>query len=105
MEKVTRETVTSKYIRYLIKRGEIVENLKRGLLLDVDYDGGQNKALCKFYDLDTDEIKLWIDTTKHEPYCLSKEPKSDLENNRDLINYDGFTRFEEIKKIDLLSLD
>ncbi len=102
LDKVTRETVTSKYIRYLIKKGEIVENLKRGLLLDINYDGGQNKAFCKFYDLDTDEIRLWIDTTNHEPYCLSKESKSDLENNRDLTNYDGFTRFEEIKKVDLL---
>ncbi|MFX1322900.1 MAG: DNA-directed DNA polymerase I [Promethearchaeota archaeon] len=102
LEKVTRETVTSKYIRYLIKKREIVENLKKGLLLDVDYDGGQNKAICKFYDLDTDEIKLWIDTTDHKPYCLSKESKSDLENNRDLTSYDGFTRFEEIKKVDLL---
>ncbi len=102
LDKAIRETVTSKYIRYLIKKGEIVENLERGLLLDVDYDGRQNKAFCKFYDLDTDEIKLWIDTTNHEPYCLSKESKSDLENNRDLTSYDGFTRFEEIKKGDLL---
>lgn len=102
LDKVKRESFTSKYIRYLIKKGEIVENLKKGLLLDVDYDGGQNKAICKFYDLDTDEIKLWIDTTNHEPYCLSKEPKSDLEKNKDLTNYNGFTRFEEIKRIDLL---
>ena len=79
IEKVLREGVTSKYIRYLIAKGEIVENLERGLLLDVDYDGGQNKAFCKFYDLDTEDIKIWIDTTKHEPYCLSKEPISELE--------------------------
>ncbi|MFX0043908.1 MAG: DNA-directed DNA polymerase I [Candidatus Hodarchaeota archaeon] len=102
LDQVKRETVTSKYIRYLIKRGEIVENLERGLLLDIDYDGGQNKAFCKFYDLNTDEIKLWIDTTNHEPYCLSKESKSDLENNKELLNFEGFIRFEEIKKIDLL---
>ena len=111
---MTRETVTSKYIRYLIKKGEIVENLKRGLLLDVDYDGGQNKAFCKFYDLDTDEIRLWIDTTNHEPYCLSKEPISVLEKLNytikhneieDIINlteYKGFNRFENVKLFDLL---
>ena len=63
LEKVLREGVTSKYIRYLIAKGEIVENLERGLLLDVDYDGGQNKAFCKLYDLDTEDIKIWIDTT------------------------------------------
>ncbi|MBY8992659.1 MAG: hypothetical protein KGD58_18080, partial [Candidatus Lokiarchaeota archaeon] len=111
LEKVFREGVTSKYIRYLIKKGEIVKNLERGLLLDVDYDGGQNKAFCKFYDLDTEEIKIWIDTTEHEPYCLSKEPTSELqtlifkdktERNRSLTDYEGFKRFEEVKRFDLL---
>ena len=114
LEKVLREGVTSKYIRYLIAKGEIVENLDRGLLLDVDYDGGQNKAFCKFYDLDTEDIKIWIDTTEHEPYCLSKEPISELENlyysekigqttqKKKLTDYEGFKRFEEIKRFDLL---
>ena len=111
LDKVFREGVTSKYIRYLMKKGEIVENLERGLLLDVDYDGGQNKAFCKFYDLDTEEIKIWIDTTKHEPYCLSKEPISELQTltfkdktdrNKNLTDYEGFKRFEEVKRFDLL---
>lgn len=111
LEKVIREGVTSKYIRYLIAKGEIVENLERGLLLDVDYDGGQNKAFCKFYDLDTEDIKIWIDTTEHEPYCLSKEPISELEElmfidkikqKKKLTDYEGFKRFEEIKRFDLL---
>ncbi|MHA2038703.1 MAG: DNA-directed DNA polymerase I [Promethearchaeota archaeon] len=114
LDKVLRESVTSKYIRYLIERGEIVENLEQGLLLDVDYDGGQNKAFCKFYDLATDEIKIWIDTTDHEPYCLSKEPIAELEKlyytqkigqttqNMKLTDYTGFKRFEQVKKYDLL---
>ncbi|MFX0070529.1 MAG: DNA-directed DNA polymerase I [Candidatus Hermodarchaeota archaeon] len=115
LEKITRENITSKYIRYLIKKGEIVNNLERGLLLDVDYDGGQNKAYCKFYDLETYEIKIWIDTTDHIPYCLSKEPISVLKNlefsekigeglqKKKLTDYTGFNRFEEIKRIELLS--
>ncbi|MFW9828498.1 MAG: DNA-directed DNA polymerase I [Candidatus Thorarchaeota archaeon] len=112
LNKVLRENVSSIYIRYLIEKGEINENIERGLLLDVDYDGGQNKAYCKFYDLDTDDIKIWIDTTDHEPYCLSKEPISDLKNltftdstgqKNNLTEYDGFKRFEEIKRFDLLS--
>jgi DNA polymerase I len=114
LDKVLREGVTSKYIRYLIECKEIVENLERGLLLDVDYDGGQNKAFCKFYDLDTNEIKIWVDTTDHEPYCLSKEPIVELEklhfsakvgelnNKKRLTDYPGFKRFEEIKKFDLI---
>lgn len=112
LQNVKRESVSSKYIRYLIERGEIVEDLKRGLLLDVDYDGGLNKAYCKFYDLDTNEIRIWIDTTDHEPYCLSKEPISTLEqlkftnkagNKKKLVDFEGFNKFEEIKRLELLT--
>ncbi|MFX1380084.1 MAG: 3'-5' exonuclease, partial [Promethearchaeota archaeon] len=111
VDKVLRESVSSKYIRYLIEKGEINEDIERGLLLDVDYDGGQNKAYCKFYDLDSDDIKIWIDTTDHEPYCLSKEPISELEKlyytestgkKKKLTDYEGFQRFEEIQRFDLL---
>ena len=114
LEKI-REGVTSKYIRYLIEKGEIISDMERGLLLDVDYDGVQNKAYCKFYDLDTEDIKIWIDTTDHEPYCLSKEPISELEKlnynvkigetlqKKKLTDYEGFKRFEKIKRVDLLS--
>ncbi len=97
-----RESISSKYIRYLIQKGDIVEDLERGLLLDVDYDGGQNKAFCKFYDLESDEIKIWIDTTNHEPYCLSKDSLTELESNIQLTNYEGFVRFEKVKRFDLL---
>jgi DNA polymerase I len=102
LDVIRRESFSSKYIRYLKEKGDIVENLERGVLLDVDYDGGENKAYCKFYDLDNDEIKIWIDTTGHEPYCLSKEPISVLESNVELTNYEGFERFEEVDRIDLL---
>ncbi|MHA2035864.1 MAG: DNA polymerase domain-containing protein [Promethearchaeota archaeon] len=114
LDKVLREGVTSKYIRYLIENGEIIENLEQGLLLDVDYDGGLNKAFCKFYDLATDEIKIWVDTTDHEPYCLSNEQIGELEKlyfnektgqvkqKKKLTDYIGFKRFEAIKKFDLL---
>ncbi len=102
LENVRRESASSKYVRFLLNKGEIVQDLKRGLLLDVDYDGGQNKAYCKFYDLDAEDIKIWIDTTGHEPYCLSKESKVELENNIELTNYEGFVRIEEIKRFDLL---
>jgi DNA polymerase I len=112
LPKVLRENVTSKYIRYLIEKTEINEDMERGLLLDVDYDGGQNKAYCKFYDLDSKNIKIWIDTTDHEPYCLSKDSISELETltytenkgqRKKLTQYEGFNRFEEIKRFDLLS--
>ncbi len=116
LKKVKRESLSSKYLRYLITKGEIIQNLKRGLLLDVDYDGGQNKAYCKFYDLEQHDIKIWIDTTNHEPYCLSKETDisilenlkfvdkiGDFEKEKKLVEYSGFNRFESIKRYDLLS--
>ncbi|MBN1802177.1 MAG: DNA-directed DNA polymerase I [Candidatus Lokiarchaeota archaeon] len=102
LEILKRESVSSKYLRYLIKKGDIVENLDRGLLLDVDYDGGLNKAYCKFYDIDTQEIKIWIDTTNHQPYCISKLSKDKLENNIELTNYEGFNRLETVERTDLL---
>jgi len=102
LEDIKREGSSSKYLRYLIEKGEIVQNLERGFLLDVDYDGGKNKAYCKFYDLDADDIKIWIDTTNHEPYCISKQSIQELETNVDLTTYAGFVRFEKIKRFDLL---
>ena len=102
IDSISRESVSTKYLRYMIEKDEIVQNLEKGLLLDVDYDGGQNKAYCKFYDLETEDIKIWIDTTKHEPYCFSKFPKAELEKNITLTNYEGFDRFEDISIIDLL---
>ncbi|TFF97421.1 MAG: hypothetical protein EU547_04400, partial [Promethearchaeota archaeon] len=101
-EKIKREGFESRFIRYMIETGQIVQNLEKGLLLDVNYDGGQNKAYCKFYDLDSDEIRIWIDNTNHVPYCLSKESIQELENNVKLTNYKGFERFEKIQRIDLL---
>jgi DNA polymerase I len=112
LQNIKRESVSSKYIRYLIEKGEVAEDLEQGLLLDVDYDGGLNKAYCKFYDLDTDEIRIWIDTTDHEPYCLSKEPISILEqlrftdkagSKKKLVDFQGFNKFEEIKRLELLT--
>ncbi len=102
LEKIKGESFSSKYIRFLKKKGQIVQNLDKGLLLDVDYDGGENKAYCKFYDLDAQDIKIWIDTTGHEPYCLSRDTKAALERNVELTNYEGFVRMEEVKKMDLL---
>ncbi|MEJ2293710.1 MAG: 3'-5' exonuclease, partial [Candidatus Lokiarchaeota archaeon] len=116
LNKVKRESLSSKYLRYLIAKGKIVQDLEKALLLDVDYDGGQNKAYCKFYDLENHDIKIWIDTTHHEPYCLSKETDTSILENlrfkdkigghqieKKLVDYSGFNRFESVKRYNLLS--
>lgn len=101
-KKKERESGEAAYVRFLIENGKITTNLENGVLLDVDYDGGQNKAYCKFYDLESKEIKIWIDTTGHTPYCLSKRSKTELDNDIDLTNFDGFVRNETVKRYDLL---
>ena len=101
-KKKERESPVAAYVRFLIENGKITTNLENGVLLDVDYDGGQNKAYCKFYDLESKEIKIWIDTTGHTPYCLSKRSKTELDNDIDLTNFDGFVRNETVKRYDLL---
>lgn len=100
---VKYEKKQSKYIRYLIKKGKIIQWMDRGLLLDVDYDGIQNKAYCKFYDLDTYEIRIWLDVFNHEPYCLVKKTKEQLLENQELLGFQGFKKFEMVKKYDLIN--
>lgn len=97
-----RESSESAYIRFLIENEKIASSLENGVLLDVDYDGGQNKAYCKLYDLESKDIKIWIDTTGHTPYALSKRSKTDLDNDIQLTNFGGFIKNETVKKFDLI---
>ncbi|MHA1368984.1 MAG: DNA-directed DNA polymerase I [Promethearchaeota archaeon] len=72
------------------------------LLLNVEYDRKTNKALMRFYDVKNHEIIFLWDTTGHQPYCLSRRPKSELMKFSPLLNVDGFDRIETVKKMDLL---
>ena len=47
-------------------------DVKRGLLLDANYNGRLNKVQLRFYNLDTNKIYRWTDDTKYLPYCLAK---------------------------------
>ncbi len=100
----------SDYIKKLIDEDQIIHNLEKGLLLDISFDRNLNKIYCKFYDLDSDTIKYWIDNKKYESYCLTKTPIKELKkfryekNGRKILltRFWGFKRFETIKKYDLL---
>ncbi|MEX2716977.1 MAG: DNA-directed DNA polymerase I [Candidatus Sigynarchaeum springense] len=72
------------------------------LLLNVEYDRDSNKALMRFYDPVAKRIYFLTDPTGHEPYCLSRRPKAELEANPQLTSIDGFKRIEVVKKRDLL---
>ncbi len=95
-----REQQKSWHLRFLSKENEIIQDMDKGILLTVDYDGGYNKAFAKFLDLSDNSIKIWIDTTNHEPYCYSKDEKEDIEDA--LSGFGGFDRIEDVKKFDLL---
>lgn len=72
------------------------------LLLNVEYDRETNKALLRFYDPASKKIYFLFDPAKHEPYCLSRRPKTELEANPQLTGIDGFKRVDVVRKRDLL---
>ncbi|QEE18071.1 DNA polymerase domain-containing protein [Promethearchaeum syntrophicum] len=100
LKRESREQQKSWHLRFLSKEKDIIQDMEKGILLTVDYDGGFNKAFAKFFDLSDNSIKIWIDTTNHEPYCYHTDEKADIENA--LSGFEGFTKIEEVKKFDLL---
>ncbi|MHA1746820.1 MAG: 3'-5' exonuclease, partial [Promethearchaeota archaeon] len=99
----SREAQKSWHIRNLQQNHEIVQEMTEGILLTVDYDGGTNKAFAKFYDLSDQSIKIWIDTTGHQPYCYTKTSERDLEQFEPLLDHGGFDEMKTVKKMDLLT--
>ena len=75
--------------------------LKRGLLLDANYNGRLNKVQLQFYDLDKDKIVRWTDDTHYLPYCLAKyiakEESSALDRNW------AYKGHEVVKRTNLLT--
>ncbi len=102
MPRERRESQQSWHLRQLFKKGDVITDMERGVLLTVEYSGKMNKAYAKFYDLADHKIKIWIDTTNHEPYCLHREKMEVLEEHEDLQSYNGLKRMETVKRYDLL---
>ncbi len=92
----------SHYLASLVSGGLISTDLSPSLLLDVDYDGYQNKAYAKLYNLKDRQMYLWVDTTGHEPYCLCPSPPDQLQQYVELTTYGGFERIDTMKIQDLL---
>jgi DNA polymerase I len=102
LARIKSESQKSWHLRLLKDAGEIVQEMDRGLLLAVEYDGQENKAYAKFYDLTDETIKIWIDTTNHEPYCLHEKSEEELLQMTDVASHPGFKRIEMVPKIDLI---
>lgn len=102
VEDIKREASKSRYLRFLIENDMICDNMEKGLLLTVEYCGTQNKAYARFYDLNDQSIKFWLDNTDHTPYCLFKDTKENLEEIDELMNFEGLKDIEMVKKYDLM---
>jgi DNA polymerase I len=102
-ERQNKENQRSWHVRLLKDAGEIVVNMEKGMLLTVEYEAGENKAVAKFYDFADDSIKIWIDTTNHEPYCLHDRTIDDLMQNSQVPNHSGYSRMESVTKFDLIA--
>ncbi|MHA1819890.1 MAG: DNA-directed DNA polymerase I [Promethearchaeota archaeon] len=102
IEKKSREAQKSIYLRYLKENDMLCKNMEEGILLTVEYSGSENKAYCRFYDLHDQRIKFWIDNTGHQPYCIHRLSKEELEKNTDLMEFSGFDRIETIVRHDLM---
>ncbi|MGY5876245.1 MAG: 3'-5' exonuclease, partial [Candidatus Thorarchaeota archaeon] len=78
------------------------KNLPPSILLSVDYDGAQNKAVARLYDPETKEIHVWFDNTNHKPYCYTDLPAQTVESMPGIRNNRGFLRAESVELVDLL---
>ncbi len=80
----------------------VPKNLSPSILLSVDYDGAQNKAVARLYNPDTKEIYFWFDNTNHKPYCYTDFPAQTVESMPGIRNNRGFVRAESVDLVDLL---
>ncbi len=79
------------------------ENLPTSYLLSAGYDGAEQKAYLRLYEPVSQQVYLWYDNTSHLPYCISREPITELEKNQRLLRHEGYFFMEEVKKHDPLA--
>ncbi len=88
-----------------------IENADNLVLLSVEYDSDRNKALMKFYNLETKEICFLYDRTGHKPYfltdidteeirTLSTKMRGSIENIEITKKYDPISdKWVELRKV------
>ena len=77
------------------------KSIPTSLLVSAAYNKEKNVAVLKFYNPETQELKLWFDETGHKPYCYSKLTKDELDLAD--INREEVQKIESVKKYDLLN--
>ena len=76
------------------------KSIPTSLLVSAAYNSQKNMAVLKFYNPETQELKLWYDETGHKPYCFSKLNPDELDF---LSDRDDVEKIETVKKHDLLN--
>jgi len=76
------------------------KSIPTSLLVSAAYNSQKNMAVLKFYNPETQELKLWYDETGHKPYCFSKLNPEELDF---LSDRDDVEKIETVKKHDLLN--
>ena len=76
------------------------KSIPTSLLVSAAYDNQKNVAVLKFYNPETQELKLWYDETGHKPYCFSKLNPEELDF---LSDRDDVENIKTVKKYDLLN--
>jgi len=76
------------------------KSIPTSLLVSAAYNSQKNMAVLKFYNPETQELKLWYDQTGHKPYCFSKLNPEELDF---LSDRDDVEKIETVKKYDLLN--
>ncbi|MGI0058364.1 MAG: DNA-directed DNA polymerase I [Nitrosotalea sp.] len=78
---------------------EVTTTMSPALLVSAAYDGLKKCALLKFYEPQSQTLKIWFDNTGHKPYCYSK---LDPEELKFLSSRTDVLKLESIKREDLL---
>jgi len=76
------------------------KSIPTSLLVSAAYSREKNVAVLKFYNPESQELKIWYDETGHKPYCYSKLTKEELDVAD--INREEVEKIEQVKKYDLL---
>ena len=75
------------------------------VLLQVEYDGGRMKALCKLYDAKIHQVFHWYDDSNHLPYFYVDAPKERVQAIREISGSPDFVSVEEVEKFNALKTE
>ncbi|BCU67430.1 DNA polymerase I [Sulfolobales archaeon HS-7] len=79
---------------------KVAEEGKLYYLIQIDYDGSKQKAVCKLFDPETNSVVYYEDKTNHKPYFLVELELEKVKNIQKIVKDNSFDHFETVSKID-----